>query len=153
MISQIFINTSFKKSKQVILSSLFLIYYVVYAISPLSYTYSVKKIVDRIGDANGVSASLNNLNIFLLEVICAKIDPTKEIDHANSTVRVLIRKARAILPENASVKFAPLENLLLFGHITPFFDNSSSRLLVSSDKGNSTWGFNPLHSGPAPPLA
>ena len=152
MISQIFVNTRFKKNKQVILSSLFLIYYVFYAISPLSYTYSGKKIIDRIGDATGVSASLNNLNIFLLEVICAKIDPTKEIDHANSTVRVLIRKARAILPENASVKFAPPTKLLLFGHIARFFDNSSSRLLVSSDRGNSIWGVNLLHSGPAPPF-
>ena len=80
MISQVFVNTDFKKNKQVILSSLFLIYYVVYAISPLSYTFSVKKIVDRIGAANKMSASFNNLNIFLLEVICAKIDPTKDID-------------------------------------------------------------------------
>lgn len=153
MISQIFANTSFKKNKQLILSSLFLIYYVVYAISPLSYSINVKKKVDRIGDANGMSASLNNLNIFLLEVICAKIDTKKDFDQSNSTVTVFIRKARAILPENASVKFPTLENLLLFAHITPFFDNSSSRLLVSSDQWNSIWGFNPLHSGPAPPFA
>ena len=153
MISQVFVNTNFKKNKQVILSSLFLIYYVVYAISPLSYTFSVKKIVDRIGEANEMSASLNNLNIFLLEVLCSKIDSTKKIDDTDSTVMVLIRKSRAILPENADVKFAPLENLLLFGHITPFIDNPSSRLLVSSDKGNSIWGFNPLHSGLSPPFA
>jgi hypothetical protein len=153
MASQISININFKKDKQGIISSLLLIYFVVYAISPLSYTYSIKKIVDKIGDTNGMSASLKNLNIFLLDVICAKIDSPKNIDHADSTVRVLFRKARAILPENANERFAPPKTLLLFGHIKPFYGNSLAKLFVSFDRVNSIQGFNPLHSGPAPPLA
>ncbi|MGO9015424.1 MAG: hypothetical protein ACLQF0_10630 [Dissulfurispiraceae bacterium] len=146
------VTTGFKKNKQIVLSSLFIIYYVVYAISPLSYTYDVKRIVGDIGDADGMSASLNNFSIFLVEVVCDQIDSVNEFDHTNSTVTVLISKKRAVLPDNASVKFAPSENLWLFGHITIFFA-SRSRLLVSSDDGNSSLEFNPLHSGPAPPLA
>lgn len=153
IIYQRVVNTFFKKNKQVILSSLFLICYVVYAISPISYSYSVKRIIDGIGEANGMPTSFNNLNIFLMKVTCTKIDSIKEINHAGSTVIVLIRKARAVLPENVSVNLKPPENLWLFGHITSFFYNSSSRLLVSSDNGNSNWEFNPLHSGPSPPVA
>lgn len=153
MISQILANTNFKKNKQPILGYLFLIYYVVYAVSPLSYTYTVKRIVEGISTANGTSGPQKRLNIFLLELICSKLDSKKDLDQNNATDRVLIRKSRAILPESASVKLTPSENLLFLGHIMPFFDNSSSRLLVSSDEGNSSLRVNPLHSGPAPPSA
>ena len=153
MISKVFLNANSKKNKQVILSSLFLIYYVVYAISPLSYTFSVKKIVDRIGAAKGITASLNNLNILLLETICAKIDPKKETDHANSTARVLIRKTRAILPENINSRVAPLGTHTLFEDVCSLSDNSVSGRLVYSRQQKSGWQFNALHSGLSPPLA
>ncbi len=153
MTYQRIVTTGFKKHKQVILSSLFLVYFVVYAISPLSYTYDVKKIVGSVGYANGMSASLNSLTIFLVEVIRAQLDSMKELDHTNSTVTVLISKNRAVLPENVSIKFTPSENVWLFGQITLFFDNSRSRLFVSCEDGNSSLEFNPLHSGPAPPSA
>lgn len=153
IISRIFVNTNFIKNKQVFLSSLLLVYYVVYAISPLSYSFSVKKIVDRIGVANRMNASFNNLNILLLEVICSKIDPKKESDHTNSTVRVLIRKTRAILPDNFNLRLAPLGNLTLFEDFCLLFDNFSSRRLFSSKQQKSRWQFNPLHSGLSPPVA
>lgn len=153
MISRIFVNTNFKKNKQVILSSLLLIYYVVYAISPLSYTFSVKKIVDRIGAANRMSVSFNNLNILLLEVICAKIDPTKDIDLAKSTVRILIRKTRAILPETVNLRLSPLGNLTLLKDFCLLFDNFSSSRLFSSKQQKARCQFNPLHSGLSPPVA
>ncbi len=153
MIYQTFVNTLFKKNKRFILSSLFLVYYVVYAISPLCYTCSVKRIVDGLDGASGMPASLHNLHIFLVEVICAKVDSINENDHANSTVRVLISKKRAVLPENAGVKYAPSENLCLLEHIASSFDSSPSRLPVSSGIGSSIGEFDPLHSGPAPPAA
>ena len=153
LISRVLAHTNFKKNKQAILSYLFLIYYVVYAVSPLSYTFSAKKVVDSIDYANRMSAPLSNLSIFLLEVICAKIDPIKAIDHTNSAGSVLIRKSRAILPENTSLKLTPSENLLLLVHIIQFIDNYSPRLLVPYYKRTSRHRVNPLHSGHAPPLA
>src|SRR5574340_791302 len=129
MISRTFVNSSFKKNKQIILSSLLLIYYIVYAISPLYYTLNVRKIADRSVAADRTSVSFNNLNIFLLEVICLKIDPAEESDHADSTVRILIRKIRAILPEIVNVRFLLSENILVFDDFRLFFDNSSARRL------------------------
>ena len=153
MISQIFVITSFKKNKQAILSSLCLMYFVVYAISPLTYTYTVKKIVDTIRTANETSDSGKSLNIFLLEVICAKIDVKNSISQSHSTVRVFIRKVRAILPEIVKSRFASAENLKLSEGISSLSDNSSSRQLVSFNQQKVRWQFNPLHSGLSPPLA
>jgi hypothetical protein len=153
MISQIFVITSFKKNKQVILSSLCLIYFFVYAISPLSYTYTVKEIVDTICTANETFDSGKNPNIFLLEVICAKIDTKKKISQINSTVTVFIRKARAILPEIVNSRFASVETLKLSEDISSLSDNSSSRQLVSFNQQKFRWQFNPPHSGLSPPLA
>jgi hypothetical protein len=153
MIYQTFVNVIFKKNKQVILSFLFLAYYVIYAISPLSYTCGVKRIVDRLDGTNGMPASLNNLHIFLMDAICAKMDSINENDTTNSTVTLLLSKKRAVLPENSCLKFVHSDNLCLFEHITSSFDNSPSRLPVSSGIGSSVGEFNSLHSGPAPPVA
>jgi hypothetical protein len=153
IIYQISVKTLFKKNKQVILSSLFLAYYVVYAISPLSYTCSVKRIVDRLDGTSGMPASSNNLHIFLMDAICAKMDSINENDTTNSTVTLLLTKKRAVLPENTCLKFAPSVNVCLFEHIASFSDSSPSRLLVSSGIGSSIGEFDPLHSGPAPPAA
>ena len=152
MIPQIFINTSFKKNKQIILSFLCLIYFIVYAISPLSYSYTVKKIVDTICNANEASDPGKSLNIFLLEVICAKIDTKKDVGQSNSTVTVFIRKARAILPEIVNSRFAPVGNLTLFADASSHSYNSSSRGLVSFNQQKVRWQSNPLYSGLSPPL-
>jgi hypothetical protein len=153
MISQIFVTRSFKKNKRVILSSLCLIYFVVYAISPLSYTYTVKKIVDTIRTAHETPDSGKSVNIFLLEVICAKIDTKKDVGQSNSTVTVFIRKARAILPEIINSKFASIGNLTLIEDVSSHSYNSSLGRLVSFNQQKVRWQSNPLHSGLSPPLA
>ena len=153
MISKVLANTSFKKSKQTFISCLFLIYYIVYAISPLSSTYTDKNIVGGISTANGTSGPQKRLNIFLLELIYSKIDVKKDADQENETGMVLIRKARAILPENTNSRFATVGTLTLFEGLCLLSDNSASGSLVSSDHQKSRWQFNTLHSGLPPPLA
>ena len=153
MISQVFINTAFKKNKQVILSSLFIIYYVVYAVSPLSYTYTVKRIVEGISAANRTTGPQKKLSIFLLELVYSGINAKKDVDQNSSTERVLIRKTRAILPENTNSRFAPLGTHALFEDVCSLSDNSVSGRLVYSNQQKSGWQFNALHSGLSPPLA
>lgn len=149
---QLLAYTSSNRNKQSVLSSLFLIFFVVYSISPLSCTCTVKKIVDRIYAANGLLDSGQNLNILLLEVICANMD-AKNSDHANAPLRVLVRKARAILTEDSNSSFALVGHATLSEDIPALFDNFLSGLPVSGDKQESIWELNPLHSGPSPPTA
>ena len=153
MISRVLAYTAFKKNKQAIISCLFLIYYIVYAISPLSYTYSVKTIVKGISAEKGTPYPQKRLNIFLLELICSKIDANKDVDQNNATDRVLIRKTRAILPENTNSRVAPVGTLTLFEGFCLLSDNSVSGSLASSNQQKSRWQFNALHSGLSPPLA
>ena len=153
MISKVSANTGFRKNKQTIICCLFLIYYIVYAISPLSSTYTYKNIVEGISTANGTADPQKRLNIFLLELIYSRIDAKKDADQNNETERVLIRKARAILPENANSRFAPLVTLALFEGLNLLSDNSVSGSLVSSNQQKPKWQFNTLHSGLSPPIA
>jgi len=148
----LFVKKVANRSNHSVLGYLLLIYFVVYAISPLSCSYTVSKIADSIYTANGASGSETKLDIFLLKVICARIDAKKNVDQANSRVMILIRKARAILPENANSVFAPLGILILFAFIALRSDNSSSRLSAYLQNVAREFNeFNPLHSGPAPP--
>ena len=144
-------TTNMPRNKHSVLCSLLLSYFVVYAISPLSCTYTAGKLVDKLCGANGESATAEGLNIFLLEVLCAKIDARKDVDQPNSSVRVLIRKARAILPENTSVRSIPLDSVTISEHGTLRFYNSQSMIAAYSGEQHSICECNPLHSGPAPP--
>ncbi len=145
------VRINLDKNKQSFICGLFLVYFVCYAISPLSLTCTAKQVVDEQYTANGAVTSCTGLRIFLLEIICAGIDEKKTADQDNSTVRVLIRKARGIMPENVYARFFPLGNFVLYHDISLFSYHSSSRLLASSDKQETFCEFNPLHSGPAPP--
>lgn len=139
------------RNKRSVLCSLLLVYFVLYAVSPLSYTYTAGKIVDKICGTNGPSAFAENLNIFLLEVICAKIDAKKDADQTNSTVRVLISKARAILPESTNLRSSPLDSVSLSEYVTSCRYNFLSGIVAYSSEQHPTCEFNPLHSGSAPP--
>jgi hypothetical protein len=148
----LFVKRSAERNEYSVLGCLLLVYFVIYAISPLSYTYTVSKIAERVCAAKGKTDLEKNFSIFLLEAICARIDAKKNIDQANSGVKVLVRKARAILPENASLTFAPLGILPLFAHICSLSDNSSSRLSAFSNGQHSVCEVDTQHSGLSPPL-
>lgn len=98
---------SLSKNKKSLLCCLFLVYFVWYAISPLSLAFTVKKMA---GDA---AASYSGLRILLLEIIYDKLDEKNAADQGNSAARVLISEARVILPENIYLRFLPLRHLVL----------------------------------------
>ncbi len=148
MSNSLFVKTSAERNKHSAVGYLLLIYFVIYAISPLSYT--TNKTAEGICAAKRPSDSETNLNIFLLEVICSKMD-AKNTDHASSTGRVLTKKIRAILPEDANSIFEPLGLATSFAYISSLSDTSSSGLPVCGNKQNAVCELNPLHSGPAPP--
>ncbi len=141
------------RNKHIGFCSLLLFYFAFYAISPLSYTYTAGKIADSICGANGPSSFQDNLNIFLLEVIFSKMDAKKDADQTDSTARVFLRKARAILPENTNLRSIPLDSITLSEGVTLCFYHPVSRIAAYSNRQHSGCEVNPLYSGPAPPSA
>jgi hypothetical protein len=148
---RLFVKTSAEGTKYSVLGFLLLIYFVIYATSPLSYTFAAGKVAEKVCTANGKTALGNNFNIFLLELVCARIDAKKNTDLPNSGLRVLIRKARATLPENAASMFAPLGVLTSFAYISSFPYNSSSRLPAYSSGQRPVCQGATQHSGLSPP--
>ena len=149
MIPGISVNINFKKNKQLIFSSLYFVYYAVYAISPLLYTFEVKKIVD---DTSGLSVTLNNSDVFLRQERHARIDPKKGDDRSSSRGMVLLRKARAVLPGNLNLKSAAKVNSVLSEDISSLFHAFSSGQLVLFIQRSYKFHFGPQHSGLSPPL-
>jgi hypothetical protein len=153
LMNPLFVKTSARRNAYSVLGYLLLIYFAIYATSPLSYSFAVSKISERVYPAKGKTDLGKNFSIFLLEVICARIDAKKDIDQANSGVKVLIRKARAILPETADSTFAPSGILTLFTFLSSLSDNSSSRLSAYSNGQHFACDVDTRHSGLSPPLA
>ncbi len=98
-----------------------------------------------------VAASYSGLRILLLEIICDKLDEKNAADQGNSTARVLIRKARVILPENIFLRFLPLRHLVLHEEV-PLICYYSSVLSAPSNEQKTFCEFKALHSGLSPPL-
>jgi len=150
---QFFIKASFKAVKKNLLSYLCLAYFAVYAISPLSYTFTAGQTAEGISGAHGMLIPGKGLNIFLLELIYSKIDDNREIDKSNPPVTVLIRKTRAILTENTNSRLAPFGNPALSEDAPSLSNNFSPSRLISCNRQNSGQLFNPFHSGLSPPPA
>jgi hypothetical protein len=146
-----FIETASHRTNHVVFGYLLLAYFALYAISPLSSTFTVIKPVDKINATNGMSQSETEISIFLLEVICAKIDAKKDFDSGNSRVRILIRKVRAILPESAGSDLIPFGILTSLAYLISIPDNFASKLSYRLTTRDIGCAFNLLHSGPAPP--
>ncbi len=147
------VKTISDKNKQSLICCLFLAYFVCYAISPLSLTFTAKKIAGDEYAANDSRTSYSSLRIFLLELICSRIDEKKDAGQSDSKARVLIRKARAVLRENVYSRFLPARHWALHDNVPALFDNSSSGLLAFSNVQATFFGFNNLHSGLSPPSA
>ncbi len=145
------VKTILDKNKRSLICCLFLAYFVCYAISPLSLTFTVKKMAGGEYAARDAGTSCSGLRIFLLEAICSRIDEKKDAGRSDSTARVLIRKARVVLRENVYSKFLFVRHLALHDNISLLFDNASSRLSVFSNEQTTFCEFNALHSGPSPP--
>ena len=150
MVNRVFAGSCLKKNILVIIKSLFLCCCVLYSVSPLSHDYAIRKIVDGIDAMGGRSASSGGLDIFLLEVICTRLEPVKGSGHATEADKVFFRTEKAILPDHEEPKCA--QTGILCEQFTTRHNNISSRLAVVSDTAISAPGIDSLHSGPAPPF-
>lgn len=133
---------------------LFLLYFLVYAISPLSHTLTPQNSY-QLHSSNELNASTNNLRIFMWEIIFSKLTGSDESrnDHDSSENRVLLRKARAILPENISGKSISQERASLVESLAIPRAQTSSLYLMIDEVRQPAGAINSLYSGNSPPFS
>jgi hypothetical protein len=137
--------------KRYIFSLVILFYFLIYAISPLSYTFTAGKALGSFSDAGKTHFISKNIGIFLWELICENLVSKKNIPHTGSTDRIFFKKARAILPEDFNAKIIHLEDISIAGSL-PFLSVASpSGLPVLSDAAFPLQEYDHLYSGHSPP--
>jgi hypothetical protein len=138
-------------NKKNVFSIIFLLYFVLFAISPLYCSYSAKKIAYLISP-NNTSCTKENINIFFGEPVCNKFSK-KDISHSNATVTILLIKSRAILPEDTSTGVAHFEGISAAESCIVPVAYPISKLAILFDGQDPLQDHRPLQSGPSPPSA
>ena len=134
------------------LRSLFFLVFVFYAVSPLSYTYNPKNAEDSLVIPEGAESCAGRFTILVWELIWTKLGTTGSEDHADSGVKILFRKARAILPDDVNKQAAAHAPISLHQALeTRVCDGTIPA--PSTDKKKPFRQFFSLFTGLSPPLA
>jgi hypothetical protein len=130
----------------------FLCYFIVYAASPLTYTYPDKKIRESSLAGDAASSVRSNIQVFLLEVIMDTVASREEHPHELPGDTILIRKKRALLPESAMTLLC--REAALTAESRPVSPPRTIALcpLTHPVVRNTGTGFFSLYAGHAPPV-
>jgi len=132
---------------------IFLAYFLVYAVSPLSRPINVQHAHESYSSGcTGLTAG--NLHIFVWEVIFSKFvsETTADSTPGDPVVRVLLKKVRAILPEDISVKIISPEKTAVFEGPVLLPAPASSDCRVKEESLPVVNCIYSLYSGHSPPL-
>ncbi len=91
-----------------VLTLIFSLYFLSYAVSPLSCDLTGRFGVERTSHADVTPLSVRTVHIFLWELICVNISEEKNRSTSSSGVKILIKKAGAIIPHKSFLKSGPL---------------------------------------------
>ncbi len=143
------------RNKGRLFSSLFFFYFIVYAISPLTYTFPDKKLCENGFEVSKASLAAKSIRVFLWEIIMGKVAARKDSAHeqTNDDDTIIVRKKRALMSESAAT-------LLPFGPATAPNNRYAAPAQIIVQSGNTLpviqatgKGFFPiLYAGHAPPL-
>jgi hypothetical protein len=138
--------------KKKLFSFFFFFYFVVYAISPLTYTVAEKRAFESRFASAKASSSIKSIHVFLWELIVKRVATREEPaqDHAGDTI--IVRKKRALLPENAAAKLLSFDAATLAEdrYVPP--PRTNVRVLKSVTFQSTRKGFSSLYAGHAPPV-
>ncbi|MGD1074730.1 MAG: hypothetical protein ABR903_01420, partial [Thermodesulfovibrionales bacterium] len=108
------------RNRELIFTTLFVINFIFYAISPLSSTFTEKNDSTNSSGLRQAAAFSENIHIWSWEMILSRFSIKDDSSESPSTIRVLMRKVRAIIPDDTIMKSMPLakngatpENLFL----------------------------------------
>lgn len=142
-----------KKGKY-ILYCMFLSYFLIYAVSPLSGTFPLINVASNNGIPDNASSAMNKVNIFFWDLVCSKLSCKDTDSPVRADVRLFMRKARAILPDDMTRVITPIEQDVSTSskdlHNLPY---SFPRIAIFLDDQRPITLFNNLYSGHSPPAA
>jgi hypothetical protein len=131
---------------------LLVIYFLVYSISPLTYTLSDKQEPESAYATNKKSSNIKSDQLLLREFFIERLSSTEENSHNNGNASILIKKKRAIVPENASGKLSLFKNASVLEDFNePLAPAAYSLNVLSENIVGIYKGFNPLYAGNSPP--
>jgi hypothetical protein len=130
----------------------FLCYFIVYATSPLTYTFPDNKLCESSLAADAAFSDTKKIEVFLWEVIMDNVAAREDRTHEPPSDTVIIMKKRALIPERASTllsfdtALAPKNR-----HALPPLVLAFSGHTPPAVRGTGT-GFFISYAGHAPPL-
>lgn len=134
------------------ISLAFLIYFSIYASSPLLYTYDRNAILAARCAADASASYCKGLHIYLYELICSNFLERTANDPRPAAAIFLLKK-RAVLSDYDPHKLLRAEEASFQSSHNPLSEGLFSRPVCSISIQESTGDFERLHSGLSPPVA
>ena len=142
----------FTEHKKQFSSLLLVIYFLAYSISPITYTLSNKHVPEQIYATNKESSGIKSVHILLWEFFLEKLASLEENSHDDGNASILIKKKRALAPEDASGKLSLFKTTsVLKDHCNPLAPTKYGLNVLRADTCGICKGFNPLYAGNSPP--
>lgn len=131
---------------------LFCFFFLLYAISPLTYTLHKTETIQRFCSAPRASTHRASFRVFLVEVIREAVYPSEKRPQRPENDTVPIRKKRALIPENAGEKLFSYEPAAITHNENfPLPQMSYEWLKTSISIVGTSKGFRLLYAGHSPP--
>jgi len=131
---------------------LLVIYFLAYSISPLTYTLSDKQVPKSVYSTNKDSSSIKSVHILLWEFFIERLSSWEENSHNDGKASILIKKKRALAPEDASGKLSLFKNTSVpKDSYNPSAPTTYGLNVLSANIPGIYNGFNPIYAGNSPP--
>ncbi len=143
---------TFSLGKKRLFNLLFFLYYIVYATSPLIYTFPEQKNLKRSRESGPAAPILKGVRLFLWELVMEIVVPSEETEPDHTGDTVLIKKKRALLPENAAAKLLPFDTASIprdhYAPPVPIGGRTAGHVTLRGTRE----GFSAVYAGHSPPL-
>jgi hypothetical protein len=144
---------TFSLGKKQLFTLLFFLYYIVYAISPLTYTFSEQKNLENSREPGQASPAVKGIRLFLWELVMENVVSPEETAPDHTAETVLIKKKRALLPEDAAAKLLPFDTASIPKDHYALPVPISGRTAAGHVAFHGTReGFSTVYAGHSPPL-
>ena len=138
--------------KKQVFKLLLVIYFLVYSISPVTYTFSDKQVREGIYSTNKKPSSIKSIHILLWELFIERLSSIEENSGNNGNASILVKKKRAIIPESISGKLSLFKTTSVTKDSYNLLAPTAHSLNVLPENILDIYkGFNPLYAGNSPP--
>jgi hypothetical protein len=131
---------------------LLVIYFLAYSISPITYTFPDKQEPGHIYATNKESSSIKSAHILLWEFFIEQLSSLEGNSRDNGNASILIKKKRALAPEDASGKLTWFKiTSVPKDRYNPLAPTTCSLNVLSANIPDIYNGFNTIYAGNSPP--